>query len=207
MGVNLSIIRDSIRGFIATRISIFQWDLDEPSDLTYPIGLQHYPANTAIEFPAQNLFYQRDGLNTVNTSTILPYRITYRFHADYSYHELPLRGLENVLSTVQILTLLQKPSPEISTFEPYEIEDSLAVRRSEDTSGDWLVDLNFAFRVEFKTTEFPDISDLQPPDYYDQNNPPSVNELAIRVNRAKPGFSVQDSPTYIEDSVINITNN
>lgn len=198
--MNLTSVEQSIKEFITTRINIVSWDLDEPDVLTYEVGGNHYPANTAKQLPIQNLTYNKETFNRVVAKAIFPYVITYRFYSELSFVQLPISSLANVLSLVQILALIQTPDPDITLFEVVEIEDSITVRRAEDTSNDWLVELNFAFSAEFSITEYPNVSDIQPPDFYDIENPPPLNELKVRINRAKSKFKPTDTNSYIEDS-------
>lgn len=198
--MNIQLVRQRIREFLTIRIKIYQWDLDYPDTYYY----QQSPANTAIEIPVQNVIHSREGSNLIKTSARFPYRITYIFPKEThpSYHDLPLKAVEGLLSNTHIQSLLQTPDSNILNFEPVQLEDSVTVYKTEGGNQDWLVSLNLAFDATFNTTEFSDISDLQPPDYYSDGIPVPIEELRIRTNRAKPGFSKSDSSTFIEDSNI-----
>lgn len=200
--MNIQIVRQKIREFLTVRVAIYQWDLDYPDTYYFEVNNQSYPANTAIELPVQNVVHIREGQNLIKTQARFPYTLTYLFPGQMAFHELPLSAFEGMLSTIHIYSLLQSPDPDITFFQPAEIEDSINVVRTEDQNSDWLIYLNFAFDATFRTTELPDISDLQPPGYFDTDNPPSLQELQIRVNRAKPNFKPVDNSTYIEDSTI-----
>ncbi len=202
--MNIQLAHQKVKEFLAIRVKIDAWDLDVPEGVYSPTSNNYQPGSSAIALPIQNLVHKRAGLNLIETSVRLPYRITYRFPYDLAYDVLPFSGLEGVLSTVHLLSLLQLPDENIKSFQPAEVEDSITVDRIAQEDGDWLVNLNFAFDVVFNTTDFPDISDIQPPDYYNIDNPPSLSEITIRVNRAKPEFIKSNTSTYIEDSTINI---
>ncbi|UKO99365.1 hypothetical protein [Nostoc sp. UHCC 0870] len=200
--MNIQIVRQKIREFLTIRVAINQWDLDYPESYYFTVNNQNYPANSAIEVPVQSVVHLKDGQASIKTTARFPYRLTYMFPGQMPYHELPWAAFEGVLSTLHIYSLIQSPDPDIEYFQPADIEDSITVSRTEDQDGDWLIHLNFAFDATFRTTEFPDISDLQPPGYFDTSNPPSLQELQIRINRAKPNFSPSDNSTYTEDSTI-----
>jgi hypothetical protein len=201
--MNIQTIRQKIREFLTTRIAIYKWDLDEPDVLYFEIGSQGYPANTAIELPVMNLFHTKGASsNSIETSARFPYRLTYIFPGDVPVSSLPLKALEGVLSAIHIYSVLQTPDSDIKSFNPVEEEDSVTIGRVGTSEDNWLIQLNFSFETTFITTEFPDLSDLQPSDYFDSTNPPTLQELEIRVNRAKPKFNKLDSSTFIEDSVI-----
>lgn len=201
--MNIQTIRQKIREFITARIAIYEWDLDEPDVLYFQVGSQGYPANTAIELPVMNLVHRSGASkNSIETSARFGYRLTYIFPGDTSLNELPLKALEGVLSIIHVYAILQTPDPDIKSFIPVEEEDSVTVGRFGTAEDNWLVQLNFSFDAVFNTTELPDISDIQPPDYFDFSNPPTLEELRIRVNRAKPKFSKVDNTTFIEDSNI-----
>jgi len=202
--MNIQLVRQRIREFLTIRVKIYRWDLDYP-DVYY---FQQSPACTAIEFPAQNVFHRREGTKLIKTSARFPIRITYIFPEEThpEQHDLPLKALEGMLSSIHIYSLIQTPDPNISSFEPADLEDSITIGRAGDQKGDWFVSLNLAFDATFNTTEFPDISDLQPPDYYQDGTPVPIEELKIRVNRAKSGFSPSDNSTFIEDTNIILKN-
>jgi hypothetical protein len=201
--MNIQTIRQKIREFITARIAIYEWDLDEPDVLYFQVGSQGYPANTAIELPVMNLVHTRgSGKSSIETSARFGYRLTYIFPGNIPLNQLPLKALEGILSTIHVYSILQTPDSDIKSFTPVEEEDSVTVGRVGTADDNWLIQLNFSFDAVFNTTELPDISDIQPPDYFDFNNPPTLQELEIRVNRAKPKFSRLDNSTFIEDSVI-----
>ncbi|MBN3927108.1 hypothetical protein [Nostoc sp. NMS4] len=202
--MNIQLAHQKVREFLTIRVKIDAWDLDVPEGVYSPTSNNYQPGSSAIALPIQNLVHKRAGLNLIETSVRLPYRITYRFPYDLAYDVLPFSGLEGVLSTVHLLALLQLPDENIKSFQPAEVEDSITVERIAQEDGDWLVNLNFAFDVVFNTTDFPDISSIQPADYYNIENPPPLSEITIRVNRAKPEFIKSNTSTYIEDSTINI---
>ncbi|MGV0103974.1 hypothetical protein NSTCB13_02620 [Nostoc sp. DSM 114160] len=202
--MNIQLVHQKVKEFLAIRVKIDAWDLDVPEGVYSLTSNNYQPSSSAIALPIQNLVHKRADLKLIETSVRLPYRITYRFPFDLAYHALPFRGLEGILSTVHLLSLIQSPDGNIKSFQPAEVEDSITVERIAQQDGDWLVNLNFAFDVVFNTTDFPDISDIQPPDYYNINNPPPLSEITIRVNRAKPEFIKSRSTTYTEDSTINI---
>jgi hypothetical protein len=200
--MNINLVEQSIRDFINERIKIISWDLDEPDRLTYEYAGSHYPSNTAKQLPIQNLTYKRETFNRVIANAIFPYVITYRFYGELPYASLPLSSIANVLSHIQILSIIQNPHPDIKTCEVLEIEDSIVVRRSNDSEDDWLISITFALAVEFNVTSFPDIGDIQPGDYFPVEPPPELNQLSVRINRAKINFDVNDNTTYIQDSEI-----
>jgi hypothetical protein len=201
--MNIQIVRQRIREFLTTRIAIYEWDLDEPDVLYFQVGSQGYPANTAIELPVMNLIHTKGASrNSVETSARFPYRLTYIFPGDIPLNALPLKALEGILSLIQIYSVLQIPDCEIKSFNPVIEEDSITIGRVGTAEDNWLIQLNFSFDAVFITTDLPDISDIQPPDYFDPSNPPTLQELQIRVNRAKSKFNRSDNSTYIEDSVI-----
>ncbi|MCW5317931.1 hypothetical protein GTQ43_30430 [Nostoc sp. KVJ3] len=202
--MNIQLAHQKVKEFLAVRVKIDAWDLDIPEGVYSPTSNNYQPGSSAIALPIQNLVHKRVGLNLIETSVRLPYRITYRFPHDLAYDVLPFSGLEGVLSTVHLLSLLQLPDENIKSFQPAEVEDSITVERIAQQDGDWLVNLNFAFDVVFNTTDFPDISSIQPADYYNIESPPSLSEITIRVNRAKPEFIKSNTSTYVEDSTINI---
>ncbi|MEH2093994.1 hypothetical protein [Nostoc sp.] len=202
--MNIQLAHQKVKEFLAIRVKIDAWDLDVPEGLYSPTSNNYQPGSNAIALPIQNLVHKRAGLNLIETSVRLPYRITYRFPYDLAYDSLPSSGLEGVISTIHLYALLQLPDENIKSFQPAEVEDSVTVERIAQEDGDWLVNLNFAFDVVFNTTDFPDISSIQPADYYNIDNPPSLSEITIRTNRAKPDFVKSDSSTYIEDSTITI---
>nr|WP_322719584.1 hypothetical protein [Nostoc sp. ChiQUE02]MDZ8232621.1 hypothetical protein [Nostoc sp. ChiQUE02] len=202
--MNIQLAHQKVKEFLAIRVKIDAWDLDVPEGLYSPTSNNYQPGSSAIALPIQNLVHKRAGLNLVETSVRLPYRITYRFSFDLAFHEIPFSGLEGVISTIHLLALLQLPDENIKSFQPAEVEDSVTVERVAEKDGDWLVNLNFAFDVVFNTTDFPDISSIQPADYYNIDNPPPLSEITIRVNRAKPEFIKSNTSTYVEDSTINI---
>ncbi|MFN6486291.1 MULTISPECIES: hypothetical protein [unclassified Nostoc] len=203
--MNIQLAHQKVKEFLAVRVKIDAWDLDVPEGLYSPTSNNYQPGSSAIALPIQNLVHKKVGLNLIETSVRLPYRITYRFAYDLAYDALLFNGLEGVLSTVHLLSLLQLPDENIKSFQPAEVEDSITVERIAQKDGDWLVNLNFAFDVVFNTTDFPDISSIQPADYYNIENPPPLSEITIRTNRAKPEFKKSNTSTYIEDSTINIT--
>nr|WP_322714554.1 hypothetical protein [Nostoc sp. ChiSLP03a]MDZ8215807.1 hypothetical protein [Nostoc sp. ChiSLP03a] len=202
--MNIQLAHQKVKEFLAIRVKIDAWDLDVPEGLYSPTSNNYQPGSSAIALPIQNLVHKRAGLNLIETSVRLPYRITYRFSSDLAFHEIPFSGLEGVISTIHLLALLQLPDENIKSFQPAEVEDSVTVERVAEKDGDWLVNLNFAFDVVFNTTDFPDISSIQPADYYNIDNPPPLSEITIRVNRAKPEFIKSNTSTYVEDSTINI---
>ncbi|MEH1858033.1 MAG: hypothetical protein V7L21_08530 [Nostoc sp.] len=201
--MNIQLAHQKVREFLTIRVKIDAWDLDIP-ELHSPTSNNYQPGTSAIALPIQNLVHKRAGLNLIETSVRFPYRITYRFPFDLAYDALPFSGLEGVISTIHLLASLQLPDENIKSFQPAEVEDSVTVERIAQEDGDWLVNLNFAFDVVFNTTDFPDISSIQPADYYNIENPPSLSEITIRVNRAKPEFIKSNTSTYVEDSTINI---
>lgn len=204
--MNIQGIRERISEFLSVRVRIDRWGLDYPSELYTQILSNTLPACSAKALPVQNVFHVQEGFNLIKTKARFPYVIAYRFTGQLSYHDLPLQALEGMLSYIQILSLLQKPDPSITSFAPADLEDSVTVARTgeSNTGGDWVVLLNFAFDVEFNTTTIPDLTDLQPPDYYDFQDPPPVEEVNIRINRAKQQFKTSDPSTYILDSEIKI---
>ncbi|ANV88492.1 hypothetical protein [Picosynechococcus sp. PCC 7117] len=201
--MNIQTVRNDLRAFISSKVLIHAWDLDYPDVLYTVIDDQEYPANTAIELPVQNIFHVKDGRNSIKTSARFTYRIAYIFPEVMPFNDLPWRSLEGIVSTIHIKALLEPPGG-IELILPAEIEDSLSVARSDDMSGDWLIYLNFGFDVTFRTTELPDVGDLQPPDISDFG---TLQQLQIQVNRAKPEFSRLDNTTFNEDTVITITAN
>lgn len=200
--MNIQTVRAKVKEFISIRVRIDKWNLEVPDDLYSPTSNNYAPGNTAVALPIQNLTHIREGNSGIQTSVRLPYSIRYRFPFDLDYHSLPFAGLEGVLSTIHTLSLLQSPDDNIKSFQPAEIEDSITVGNIAQQDGDYIVSLNFAFDVVFNTTEFPDISDIQPPDYYSIDNPPPLSEITIRINRANSNFIKSDNSTYVEDSTI-----
>lgn len=200
--MNIQLVRQRIREFLTIRVKIYRWDLDYP-DIYY---FEQSPACAAVELPVQNVVHSRDGTRSVKTSARFPIRLCYIFPEETypDYHSLPIGALMGQLSNIHIYSLLQTPDSNIIDFSPVDVEDSLSVARTEDSSGDWLVFLNMAFDATFKTTEFSDISELQPPDYYQDGVPIPITELNIRTYRAKPGFSSLDNSTFKEDSNLNL---
>lgn len=200
--MNIQIVRQKIREFLTVRVAIYQWDLDYPDTYYFEVNNQSYPANAAIELPVQNVVHIKEGNSLIKTQARFPYSISYIFPGQMPLHDLPLAALEGMLSTIHLYSLLQSPDSDITYFQPADIEDSITQARTKDKDGDWLINLNFAFDVVFRTTVLPDISDLQPPGYFDTDNPPPLQELQIRINRAKPKFNSTDNSTFIEDSTI-----
>jgi hypothetical protein len=202
--MNIQTIRETLKSFIDGRVSVYQWDLDYPDTYYYNVLGANYPANTAIELPVQNLVHIKDGKNGIQTTARFPYRITYIFPSEMAYTDIPWASLEGMLSWLHILSLLQGPDALVEKMEPADLEDSISIARSDEQEGDWLVYLNFAFDITFRTTEFPDLGDLQPPGFYPIDSPPPVEELKVKVNRAKPKFSRQEQTSYTQDTEINI---
>ncbi|MBD2168059.1 hypothetical protein H6G04_27110 [Calothrix membranacea FACHB-236] len=204
--MNIQDVRERISEFLSVRVRIDFWGLDYPDDLYTQILSNTLPACSAIALPIQNVFHYKEGFNLVKTKARFPYRIAYRFPGQLSFHDLPFPALEGMLSYLQILSLLQIPDPSITSFAPADLEDAVTVSRTEDLNaeGDWVVFINFAFDVEFNTTTIPDLTDLQPPDYYDFQDPPAVEEVNVRINRAKQQFKTTNPSTYILDSEIKI---
>jgi hypothetical protein len=207
--MNIQTIHDKVREFLAVRVKVDNWNLETPEDVYSPTSTNYQPGSSAVALPIQNLVHSLSGVKSVETSVRLPYRIAYRFPYNLAYHELPIRGLEGLLSNIHIYSILQKPDENIKSFGPAEVEDSITYGtlkdKDADGNSDQVVFLNFAFDVVFNTTDFPDISSIQPPDYYNIENPPPLSEITIRTNRAKPDFVKSDSSTYIGDSTIIIT--
>lgn len=200
--MNIQIIREKIREFVDARVSVYSWDLDYPDIYYYNVSGANYPANTAIELPVQNIVHSKEGKSGIITSGRFPYRITYIFPSQMPFADLPWKALEGMLSWLHILSLIQGPDALVESMGPAELEDSITIARTDEQEGDWLVYLNFAFDITFRTTEFPDISDLQPPGFFPTDNPPPVDQVTVKVNRAKPRFSRQDVGSYIEDTEI-----
>lgn len=205
--MNIQDVRERITEFLAIRVRIDYWGLDYPDELYTQIGFTTLPANSAISLPVQDVVHTRENFNQVRTKLRFPYRIAYRFPGQLPYHDIPFRSLEGMLEYIHIYVLTQVPDPNILSFTPAILEDSITVARVEEiqTDPDWIVYLNFAIDTEFITTVLPDITDLQPPDFFDEDNLPSIDEINIRINRAKQGFQREDNSTYIIDSEINIT--
>lgn len=202
--MNIQLVRNKIREFLTVRVSIYKWDLDMPDVLYYKVGDNSYPANTMIEAPVQNVVHTKQNKNSIITEARFPYRLTYIFPGELDFDSLPWRTLEGMLSFIHILPLIGAPDVLIEDMNPAELEDSISVARARENNGDWLVYLNFAYDVKFRTTELPDLGELQPPDYWDIDNPPSLEQLNVRINRAKIGFSSSDNTTYTEDNSLTI---
>lgn len=209
--MNIQIVREKILDFLVARVRIDYWGLDYPIDLYAPTLSGTYPANSAMALPIQDVVHTSSGYGQIKTQARFPYRLAYRFPGELAYHELPFPALEGMLSFIHIVSLLQTPDPAIESFVPVKVEDSITVKNPEEVRSDWIVCLNFAFDARFNTTSIPDISDLQDPDYYNFDNPPSVQELKIRTYRAREQFKLEESrilpiiinnPDYILDSEI-----
>jgi hypothetical protein len=202
--MNIQIVRDKIRDFLVSRVRIDYWGLDYPSDLYATTLSGLYPANSAISLPVQGVIHSRLSTNQVKTEAIFPYRIAYRFPGQLAFHDLPFKGLEGILSYIQLLSIVQTPDSDIQSFTPLKVEDSITVSRVEGDNTDWIVYINIAFEAKFNTTVVPDISDIQSPDYYNFDNPPSIEELNMRIYRAKEKFDTANNSTHILDSEIKI---
>ncbi|MEA5625313.1 hypothetical protein [Nostoc sp. UHCC 0251] len=200
--MNIQIARDLVDEFLITIIKIDVFDLDKPKELYKYAGDNRFPTNTAVRWPVQNLIHTKQNLNSVKTTARLPYVLSFRFPGQMPYHELPLKALEGMISHIHLYSLLLPPDPRIESFIPVDLEDSVTVGRVEAAKSDWLCHLNFAFDIKFTTTTAPDISGLQSPDYFQFNNPPTLQEIKIRTYRAKPDFTVEEVDTYIEDSEV-----
>ncbi|MDZ8259454.1 hypothetical protein [Nostoc sp. ChiQUE01b] len=200
--MNIQIARDLVDEFLITIIKIDAFDLDEPKELYKYAGEVRLPTNTSVRLPVQNLIHTKQNLNSVKTSARLPYRISFRFPGQLSFYALPLRALEGIVAHIHLYALLLGPDPIIESFIPVYVEDSVTVERVKDAKSDWLCHLNFSFDIRFNTTTVPNISDLQSPDYFQFENPPTLQEIKIRTYRAKPAFSVEEVDTYVEDSEV-----
>ncbi|AFY49003.1 hypothetical protein Nos7524_3203 [Nostoc sp. PCC 7524] len=201
--MNIQEIREKINDFLLQRVRIDYWGLDYPSEIYTPISSTTFPANSALSLPIQEVVHFREAYNQIKTSARFPYRIAYRFPGELPYHELPIKALEGMLSFIHIVSLIQSPDPDIESFTPANIEDSLTVARVEEVENDWLVYLNFAFDVRFNTTLLPDLAELQPSNYYNLEDPPSLQELNLRVFRAKSGFKTKEEEVASLIPIIN----
>ncbi|MEH1966753.1 hypothetical protein [Nostoc sp.] len=200
--MNIQIARDLVDEFLVTIIKIDAFDLDEPKQLYKYQGDNLLPTNTAIRLPVQNLIHTKQNLNSVKTTARLPYRLSFRFPAEMPFHDLPIRALEGMVAHIHLYAILLGPDPAIELFTPVDVEDSVTAERVNGVKSDWLCHLNFSFDIKFNTTIVPDISDLQSPDYFQFENPPTLQEIKIRTYRAKPAFSVEEVDTYVEDSEV-----
>ncbi|MBD2515192.1 hypothetical protein H6G93_09260 [Nostoc sp. FACHB-973] len=203
--MNLQTVRGAITNWLLGRIRIDAFNLEYPPTLDSPIATETLPANSCITLPIQNVVHYKFGTGTVRTKARFPYRIAYRYSNVLGYHELPMTLLEGVLSFIQILTVLESPDGDISSFESVQLEDSITVSRSEEVDRDWLVYLNIAFDAEFNTTTFPNLTGINPTNFYQIDNPPDFNELKIRVYRAKQGFNTSNPASHTLDTELTIT--
>ncbi|MBD2228024.1 hypothetical protein [Calothrix anomala] len=201
---NIQTIRESINDFLIARVRIDYWQLEYPSEIYAPTLTGTYPANSLTLLPVQNVLHYKEGFNQIKTLARFPYRLAYRFPGQLNYHSLPHTGLEGIISYIQTVSLLESPDPDIESFTPVKVEDSITVSNTDGSGSDWLIYLNFAFDVKFNTTSIPGLDDIQSPDYYDFNNPPPLEELKIRIYRAKEKFITTNNSTYNLDSEINI---
>lgn len=200
--MNIQLARDAISEFLITRVRIDSLDIDYPDQLYSSSNNQIIPANVLLKLPIQSLTQIKSSTNSIKTTALCPYRLTYRFPSDMPYHDLPMKALEGMLEYINIIILLGNIDPAIESVIPARIEDSLTVEKASELQSDWLVHINFAFNIAFTNTTLPDISDLQPGDFFDFGNPPTIQEITIKVNRAKAGFNNLDSATFTEDSEI-----
>lgn len=216
---NLVTIGEAIGNALITWVRIDRWGLDNPTDLYSPYSTTtSVPANSAIALPVQNVLHNKSGYNQINTQARFPYRIGYRFPGEMAFSAIPFSALEGILVNIQVLAVLQYPDNNITHFAPVQLEDAITVARAQEVNGnnsDWLVYLNIAFDATFYTTTMPDVSLIQPQNYYNVSDPPPLNDLNIRVYRAKENFNTDASvmlplpmpnTTFTLDTIININN-
>jgi hypothetical protein len=202
--VNFSTAKQLVKDFINKYLIVVNWDLDNPDGYNYTVNGKTYPINSGVELPAQSVLFRRgEAANSVICEAIFYYRLRYKFFNKLSVDDLPIRGVEDVLATIQMAGIMYPPSSQFIKFQPVPIPDCITVGREESLTQDWLVDATFGFDIEFKASEFPDVSGIQPISL-DQGELVNPATLTIVVNRAKPNFAPEKVNTYTKDTEITI---
>lgn len=186
---NIQAVRQGLRSWLSSKVRIDSWDLDKPADSysKYSTEDNFLAANTAIEYPVEDLQYFRENINSVKGSGKFLYQIVFRYGGDLTYHQLPLYELEALVQFIQGQILLNPPCADgsIVKIDPEELKAPVNPTREEGIQGDWFIYCNLSFQVIFKLTAF----DL--PDEFKPNPDTPINpdfNLAINTYRAKANF-------------------
>lgn len=205
---NIKTLRQDLRSWLSNLIRIDKVDLDPPTDLysdVAGIGNRLLPANTLIEFPVEDLSYDKENNRAVVGRGTFRYSLIYRYAGELALHDLPISDLEGLVEAIQALALINGPSSSIRTIITESVEYPVNPRREEDESGDWLVSCNFSFNIIFKVTEL-DLSDdfFVSPDDVSNNGP--INNITVRVNKSRIPVTPDTPETFIQDSEVVIQN-
>ncbi|MBE9110304.1 hypothetical protein IQ273_12865 [Nodosilinea sp. LEGE 07298] len=189
---------------MAGLVRIDKFDADPPAELYSTASTTEalYPANTVIEYPVKDLFFERSEITGITGSGSFSYSIVYRYPGDLTLNELPLLKLEGLVQYLQAQALLslsgcggiRRAVPGTSNEFPVQIE------RDGTDQGDWLVYANLVFNVEFVLTEF----GLDPAFGPTPELPPDLNELTIGVYRAKTDFDVGEPNDSTLDATLTV---
>lgn len=190
--MNISSLRESLRDWFSTLARIDSFQLDVPADLYSEVSTQTklLPANTLREYPAENLSYQRTGINTVVGSGTFPYSLIFRYAGEISYHQLPLSELESLVEYIQVSAILNPPSCAIRSIEADALEATVNPQRDGTNQEDWIVYCNFSLTITFNLSEL-----SLPPDFGTPPEEPIPGDIPteLRTYKSKDTGSI-DAP-------------
>jgi hypothetical protein len=203
---NIKEVRTQVKAWLQKQIRIDKWDADPPSELYSIHSTENnlLPANTAIEYPVENLLYFPTSFNSIKGKGTFPYSVVFRYLGGLTLDELPLTELESLVQYIQAKALLENPGCSISNVEFESNPNPLIISREEGDQSDWLIYCNFSFSFEFNVTLLELSPDFEPPN--PDNSETVVEEIGIKINKAKPQFDIANSSDYKLDREIHIPN-
>lgn len=211
MPVSLPDLHNSLKSWIAGRIRIDSWTLNDPqvssTKLEKPDGtFALYPANTAVMLPAEKITYNLASYGPICEADF-PFLVKYRFPKGMEYHNVPLLLVEGVLNNLYYLAVnyFKDIHPDVITISSPDIGVDVNVRPAEGKTAEdkeWVVVAQPAYRIQFYA-DVANLDGLQPgggegPTF-------EFDSLAIGVYRADLADEIQDIEAHFKDDEIIIT--
>ena len=139
--MKLSQWRTRLQSFIADRVLISSWLLEEP---------QSYATISGFLPPLRDMDYKREEVTSVILTATQDFLVSQRFPSEIAFKDLPLPTLEGYYNTLAIAFLAnyQSIDPDIRDLRFNQVEQPISVREVSEDVSDWIVDIKWSFRVE-----------------------------------------------------------
>ena len=201
---NIQTTRARLNEWLEGLIRIDRFDADPPPELYSTASTEEvlFPANSCIEYPVKDFFFERSDVSGIIGSGSFSYTIVYRYPGELTLHELPLHKFEGLVEYLQehshpslnCCVGIRRAVPGTSNEFPIQAE------REGTDQNDWLVYANLVFNIEFSLTDFGLDEEFGPT----PEPNPEFNELTIEVHRAKVGFDVGEPNDSILDAALTV---